>query len=132
MHSSSPRCTCWRQDVGEVERLLGVMRNQARQQAFRGVSLGTLRWHVLAWYVNVDRVASWHPVKLRRGKRPPVASGQQVLRDREGRWVPAVRVEHPPRRDPQAREARALDGVAWMAERWSLGHEPMLPAEEAA
>jgi hypothetical protein len=113
-------------DVREVERLLAVMRSQAKQQAYKGFGLGVLRFHVVAWYVDAERVASWYPIELKRGRRTQVPTGQQILR-RQGRWVPAVRVEHPPRRDPMARRDRAELGVEWMAKHWGLGREPMVP-----
>ena len=114
-----------------MERLLGVMRNQAKQKAYRGESLGTLRWHVIAWYVSAVRVVAHERVPVRRGQRVAVPAGQDVLRDRHGVTVPSRPVVRWIR-DPQAREAKALDGVAWMAENWALGLEPMLPAKDAA
>lgn len=129
--SSPPRCTCWRRDVVEVERLLALMRNQAKQQAYHGVSVGTLRHHVLAWYVNATRVGQWQPIVVRKGRKLSVPTGQDVLRTRSGRVVPA-RYHVSWLREPDARHDRALLGVLWMAEHWGLGHEPMFATEEAA
>ena len=83
---------------------------------------------MVAWYVDVERVASWHPAVLRRGKRTKVPVGQEVLRDGDGRFVPSVRG----RASGQARPARprrelAELGVEWLASQWGLVTEPMLP-----
>lgn len=126
LHERGRQCTCSFRAVTELERLLALMRNRAKQEAYGGYSLGVLRFHVVAWYVDVERVASWHPIVVKRG-RTRVAVGQEVLRDVSGRWVPSVRVEHPPRRDPHARRERAELGVEWLAKRWALEVEPSLP-----
>ena len=143
--SSPPRCTCWRRDVVELERLLALMRKRAKQESvrwwdddakrWRSASLGTLRFHVLAWYVNASRVGQWRPIEVKKGRKLKLPTGQDVLRTRSGRIVPA-RHHVTVTRHRDAREDRARLGVEWMALRWSLGHEPearpMLPGEEAA
>jgi hypothetical protein len=125
--SRPPRCTCELAAVAELERLLKRMRDD-RGEPYRGFPLSTLRWHLVAWYVSVEQVASWHPVVLRRGHRIRVAVGQDVLRDESGRPVPSVRVEHRPRRDGRAVKATADVGVEWLARNWR-GRQPALVAE---
>lgn len=131
MTTHPPRCSCWRRDVDEVTRLLGVMRNRAKQEAYRGTSLGRLRWHVVAFYVDARWITAHERIPTRKGVKLAVPAGQRILRDKTGAWVPS-RVVRRPVRHSDAREQRALDGVAWMAERWALEHEPCVPVEEAA
>lgn len=107
--------------VREFERLMAVMRNQAKQKAFRGTSLGKLRWHILEWHLKAERVVRHQTVTAKRhGKVVPLRSG-------DGTTVQRLVVGY--RRDPQAREQKARDGIAWMAENWALKHEPMLPEQ---
>jgi hypothetical protein len=107
--------------VREFERLMRLMRNQAKQQAHSGESLGTLRWHILAWHVNADRSPHQQPVVVttNTGKK-------RQLRRRDGR--PELRVTHrnPPRRHPQARADKARLGIEWLAQNWGLRTEPEL------
>lgn len=126
------RCSCPRQSVVEVERLLALMRNQAKQQAVEGIPVGTLRWHVVAWYVEARRVVTFEQVPRKKGHKTLVPAGQDILRDRKtGETIPARQVERWTRH-PDARKDRADLGVRWMAERWALELEPMLPVEKAA
>lgn len=108
--------------VREFERLLGVMRNRARQEAYAGFALGKLRWHVMEWFVSPPRVRREEPVFVdgKGGKRRRLVGvdGRPVTRPR------IVRLRH---RD--AREDRALLGLEWMAANWGLVSEPMLPRE---
>lgn len=113
--------------VKELERLLAEMRQAPQRAVHRGHPLGRLRFHLVAWYVDVERVGSWHPLRVKRG-RTKVPAGQEILRDEEGRYVPAVRVERV-HRDARARRKLAEIGVEWLAERWGLRTEPMLPPE---
>jgi hypothetical protein len=55
--------------VKEFERLFAVMRNQARQQAFRGESLGTLRWHILEYHLKAERIVRLEVVTVKQGRR---------------------------------------------------------------
>lgn len=108
--------------VREFERLMGVMRSQARQQAAHGEAVGTLRWHILAWYVDAEPVTRHRNVYVaRHGKKP------RLLLKANGK--PLTRPETGFRRHPQARKEKADWGLEWMAERWGLGTEPMLPRE---
>jgi hypothetical protein len=103
--------------VREFERLMGVMRNQARQQAFRGCAVGTLRWHVLEYLLKPERVVRAETVKVRKGRR------LVELRHPDGSLVMRPVVGYA-RRDPGARKDRAADGIEWIAEHWSLSFEP--------
>jgi hypothetical protein len=103
--------------VKEFERLLGVMRNQARQQAFRGESLGTLRWHILEYLLKPQRIVRLQTVKVRKGRRLVELrhpNGDLVMR-------PVVGFTG---RDPGARKERAEDGLEWIAARWGLAYPP--------
>jgi hypothetical protein len=108
--------------VKEFERLMGVMRNQAKQQAYAGWSLGKLRWHVLEWYVNAQPVVRSRPLLVtgKGGKLVPAyeSTGERAM-VRTAAFI----------RNPDAREDRALLGLGWMAEAWALKIEPMLPQE---
>lgn len=108
--------------VREFERLLGVMHNQAKQKSFRGVGLGRLRWHLLEWHLKAERVIRREPVTAKKNGKVV------VLRDADGLMV--VRPVIGFRRHRDAREERARDAVAWMAENWGLFSEPMLPGFE--
>lgn len=125
------RCNCQMRSVTEVERLLALMRNQAKQQAVDGISVGRLRWHVIAWYVDARRVTTFEQIPRKKGQKTLVPAGQDILRDTSGATLPVRPVERWTRhRD--ARKDRADLGVRWMAQRWALELEPMLPVEKAA
>lgn len=110
--------------VREFERLLRLMRNQGRQLAYRGEPVCRLRWHVLAWFVDAVRVIDHHNVYVvRHGKK------RLVLRP-DGK--PETRPVLAHRRHPEAREEKAVWGLEWMADRWGLETEPMLPRELVA
>lgn len=105
--------------VREFERLLCLMRNQAKQQSFNGHSLGTLRWHIVEYHLKAQRVVRQQPILARK-------NGKMVaLRTIDGK--PATRPVLAYIRDPQVREQKARDGIAWMAQHWGLATEPMLP-----
>jgi hypothetical protein len=129
VYVSSPAvCSCWRRDVVEVERLLGVMRGSG--EVFGGVSVRLLRVHVVGWFVLAVRVGRWFPAPRVRGRRLGVPSGQEILSDGGGVFVPSVyRVSV--WRPGFAVEGLALLGVEWLAENWGLGHEPCLPLEDS-
>lgn len=116
--------------VRELERLLRVMRDDRSEPLVRDgvlgpVSVRRLWWHVNAWWLAVD-VVLVRPVRVPRSRRGRGSSGLRGLPvDVHGRPLP-VRVV---RRQPGASRALAELGVAWMAERWGLSHEPMLPRE---
>jgi hypothetical protein len=108
--------------VKEFERLMGVMRNQAKQQAYAGWPLGKLRWHIMAWFVDAQPVVRSRPLLVtgKGGKLVPAyeATGERAM-VRTAAFI----------RNPDAREDRALLGLGWMAEAWALKVEPMLPQE---
>ena len=107
--------------VREFERLLNFMRNQAKQKAFNGESLGVLRWQVLAWHVDARKVIRHEPVMV-------FAHGKWgTVRDAEGELVTRPTISF--HRHRQAREEKARWGLEWMAANWGLVSEPMLPDE---
>jgi hypothetical protein len=115
------------QTVREFERLMGRMRNQAKQQAYAGHSLGRLRWHILEYHIKAEPVIRREPViAIKNGK--PVH-----LKDADGK--PAYRRSIQPeqyRRHPDAREVKATLGLEWMALNWGLKSEPMLYVDKKA
>ena len=95
LHRAGARCSCVLSAVAELERLLGEMR----------IVEPHLRWHVLAFFVDVERRGRW---ERRR-------SGPRRLR----RVSPFVR-RSVVVRDPRAEKGLAMEGVAWLAGRWDL------------
>lgn len=107
--------------VKEFERLLAVMRNQAKQQAYSGFPLGKLRWHLIEFYVAPMKVRRNDPVTVvSHGKRRQLRNGDGTLRTR-----PVIVT----RRHRDARKDRADLALDWMAANWGLVTEPMLPSE---
>jgi hypothetical protein len=108
--------------VKEFERLMGVMRNQAKQKAYAGWSLGKLSWHILEWFVKAEPVVRSRPLLVtgKGGKLVPAyeSTGERAM-IRTAAYL----------RNPDAREDRALLGLEWMAGAWALRIEPMLPDE---
>src|SRR5215831_20445261 len=94
IHRDGRTCTCVQSGVDELERLLGLMR---RADPW-------LRWHVVAWFVDARRHGRWEPRPRAKRKRP---------------WSPYV-YRRLVERAPGASRERALEGVAWLAERWAL------------
>ena len=90
----------------ELEESLRWMRNQAKQQAYRGVSVGVLRWHVRKWWIELEMVQ--RRVVVRR------------LRVKGGRLVEEFGWRMVPVRDPQVREQKALWGAEWIDLQWPL------------
>lgn len=113
--------TTYTPTVKEFERLMRLMRSQARQQASHGESVGTLRWHVNAWYVNAQKVVRHRPVHV------PSHGKLKALRDQDGHIVTRPVVSY--RRHPDARQQKADWGIEWIAQHWGLETEPMLPEE---
>lgn len=109
------------ESVREFERLYDLMRNRAKQESFRGVSVGTLRWHILEYHLKAEKVVRIEPVRVLKGRK------RVQLRDANGDLVVRLNVGY--RRHPDAREGRAVDGIEWIAGRWGLRSEPMLPRE---
>lgn len=102
--------------VREFERLMVAMRLEARP----------LWTHVMAWHIDVMHTARWLCGTCDRMTHEEV----HRHRDRQGRpyEVTGRRVVFTVRH-PAANERRAREGLGWMAERWGLDHEPMLPRE---
>lgn len=128
LRSSPPRCSCWRRDLDELERLLRLMRGDRHSPLLRldtgeRVSVRACWWHVNAWYLTARWTLFEPPLQKGRKKRPV-----RLQIDAQGRALP-VRRAH---REAGAREDVARVGVGWIAAHWSLGHEPMRPVEEAA
>ena len=112
----------WNAAFVELERCLGRMRSLGRQEAVcvlgkenvqatrsdataslsarsRGIPLGTARWHVVAWYVQVEsrQVMARQTVRGKHGKRGTVQ-------------IPTVEI----RRHRDARKPKADAGVEWI------------------
>jgi hypothetical protein len=88
-------------DVRELERLLRRMRDE----------LKPLWWHLNEHFLAVTWVQKTVFVqrKTKHGKRLTIAERRmERLGDRSD-------------------ERRVAEGVAWLAEEWALGHEPMVP-----
>jgi len=102
--------------VREVERLVKALREERH----------SVWWHVNEWYLRAETQLLFHcprcksnthqPSHVHRGK-----SGKDLRVD--GRRI----VIH--RRHKNANVDKASKGIAWMAEHWSLSHEPMIPQE---
>lgn len=90
--------------VRELERLLIRMRSERRSQW----------WHVTERYIRCQRVQRVITEKRRTkaGKTVMVPVDRIVTS-----WHPGVRQE------------KVRRGVAWLADNWRLGHEPMIPKE---
>lgn len=104
----------------ELTRCLDRMRNQARQQSVRWdvgqtCSLGCARWHVIAWYVQVERrtVMRWQPRLDDKGRPRRGKNGQQL-----GERTSGLEIQ----RHRDARQEKADAGVAWIVNeftKWS-------------
>lgn len=112
--------------VKEFERLTGLMRDQHhdRYTIAEGkiTTLGELRWHLLAWYVDVTTTIRRVPIRLERGR------AKTLLKDARGKPIDTrpIRIEH---RHPRARKELADTALIWLADHWTARHEPMLPDE---
>lgn len=100
----------WNEAFRELDRCLGRMRNRGRQRAVSypagSCSLGCARWHVLAWYVQVEhrQVLTRQTVKGKNGKRGVV-------------FIPTVEIQ----RHRDARKPKADAGVAWIVGEFAWG-----------
>lgn len=90
--------------VRELERLLRVMREVRPSQ----------HWHVSERYIRATSVVRDVPAKrkTKHGKTVTVVERRVIVQ-----WNPAVRAH------------KVELGIAWLASRWALVHEPMLPSE---
>lgn len=127
------RCTCAYRTVREFERLMARMRDDRSAELVQVAggkhSVRALRWHVNAWHIDAKRLVRHYPKARVKGQKLAVASGQEILRDRTGAWIPS-RVDQHVVRAQGARADLALAGLEWIAARWPEGAgEPMLPAE---
>jgi hypothetical protein len=109
----------------ELERVLKWMRNQGYQQAYEGVALHKLHWHVMEWYIRAEKVRRNVPRTMKK-------SGKVVqLRDVEGRLVTTPKIVY--RRHKDAREKKVDLGVDWMLLSWDKvnpkGRRPQLPRD---
>lgn len=126
------RCTCAYRTVREFERLLRTMREGRHALVHVGHekhSPRALRWHLTGWYIDAVRVVRHYPKPRVKGHKLQVATGQEILRDASGAFVPSQVSDHVVRVHG-ARLELAQAGLQWIAERWpeSAG-EPMLPSE---
>lgn len=126
---SSRVCTCARQSVVELERLLRLMREDRHgalltlEGSGERVSVRGCWWHVNAWWVSV-RWVMFEPA-LRTGRRKaPV----RLAVDDWGRVLPQRRAV----REAGAREDVAYRGVRWLAVEWGIDQGPMVPVVREA
>jgi hypothetical protein len=135
------RCSCAYRSVAEFERLLLSMRpllapvyavGEGRRDDPRWVMVSrpvyaaarldgrrvlklpvqTARWHLVHWWIRVDRVQ-----KLRTVER----------RSKSGKKLRVLEPVMEVRRHADADLGKALLAVEWMAREWSAGWEPRLP-----
>lgn len=108
------------QTVREYERLVALMRNQAKQQAFEGFSIGTLRWHLVEWHHRSVKVVKHEPVTVMKGKK------RLNVRHPDGTPVTRPKVSYIRHKDANVKRAELA--IRWMAKHWNekLG-EPMVP-----
>lgn len=102
--------------VREFERLLGLLRNERH----------SVWWHVRAYYVDAEHRLTWFCPKCRGLSHKP----EHTHDDAAGRpYVVAGKQHVRVSRHRNANEKKAAKGIVWMAGRWALGSEPMLPDE---
>lgn len=120
LKTAPPRCSCARRDLVELERLLRAMREDRSApllvlpRSGEKVSVRACGWHVLERYVrssSVTRLVRFQ-VRNKHGKR---------VWDEQWRVVEVF--------DRGVRTPLVDRGIAWLADAWTLGHEPGLPAE---
>lgn len=119
--------------VREIERLVRELRDshdlvtlngaEVRDDNQQRVSCRRAWKHVNGWYLQAERRTIEPTNVIRPNKHRKQL--QKPLRDEDGRPLRQTVVT----RAKGAREPIAGIGVRWMAERWALKVEPMLPAE---
>lgn len=108
--------------VKEFERLLRLMRHTSDQQGkYEGYRLKTLAFHLEGWHTTAERIIRRQPVIVVSHGKP------RQLKNHDGSTKTRPVIAY--RRHPEALEERAQLALRWIAEQWSLGHEPMLPRE---
>lgn len=113
--------------VRELERLLRRMRDDRTHPLLtlptgEKVSVRACWWHLNEWYLKATQTLTTPNTTPKRSK------GKQLKRaqvDEHGQPLKHTRVL----RNAEARHQTALRGVQWLADNWSLTHEPMLPQE---
>lgn len=102
--------------VKEFERLLRLLRDERHNRW----------WHVSEYWLRAETRPRWFCSKCRR------LTHQQEHRHTDARGreytVAGRRTLHVVRHKNADRK-KAESGIQWMASRWGLDHEPMLPAE---
>lgn len=111
--------------VKEYERLVKLMRDDRSEPLVRTssgerVSVRSLWWHLNEWHHRAEKVIRHVPkqAKTKRGKTLRVLNADGSVATQ-----PALAW----RRDPGANQARAELAIQWIACRWGLPVEPMLP-----
>lgn len=116
--------------VRELERLLRTMRDDRHRSLLRlhsgeKVSVRQCWWHVNEWHLKAEAV-----LRTPKRRHAPKRRGQLTRIQQDETGTALKEVKH--RRNPAARQQVAERGVAWMAEHWSLRHEPMMPVQVIA
>jgi hypothetical protein len=92
------------QALRELDRCLTLMRKRGYQEAIQGVPLKTIRFHLVAWYIDVDYV------------QVPIYTRKATKRG----WVNTPSGFHlEVRRHRDAREQKAELGVQWIADHFN-------------
>ena len=90
--------------VREFERLKAALKQ----------SEPVLHWHLVHWHIRVVRTQKWLPRSVKR-------------RNRKVEWLLEPRIII--HRHKSASQTQAAAAIGWMADRWGLTSEPMLPNE---
>ena len=102
--------------VREFERLVVALRLEER----------TLWWHLDGWWLAATTRTMFHCPRC-----GPTHQSEHVHSKRTGPGLIKLKCKRivVARRRQGARETQAERAIEWIAERWSLEHEPMLPDE---
>jgi hypothetical protein len=116
----------WTPTVKEYERLVKLMRDDRSESLVvmgdgSKVSVRSLWWHLEHWHHRAERVIRHAPVQVagKKGRKLRVLNS-----DGSPATVPTIAY----RRDPKASVVRAERAIEFIASRWGLSHEPMLPS----
>lgn len=110
--------------VKEYERLVKLMRDDHHHPLIVTPtgkhSIRSLWWHLEHWHHRAQKVIRHYPVTTKN-------HGKIItLRNADGSPVTRPTIAY--LRDPKASEQKAQLAITWIAQRWNLPVEPMLPA----
>lgn len=98
-----------------------MLRAMRAHEVVKSTGLGVIRHHLVGWYLRAETSTKLQPVTAKRNGR--------VVTLLDGDRRPVTRPVISVRRSPNAVEALALVGVAWMADHWELASEPRIPEQ---